>query len=163
MALKRVDLPTLGSPTIPARRLMLIRAARPEDNRRARLARLHCQCRSSADEPHGECRVVAAGVNPANAEPSARDTVVMGAPATRRRSACADAPGPRRDRRCSRPRGRAPSSSGTSSGSWRPSSARWRRPTAAPCSSSARPAAAPRAAWRSGAPRRFAGSRSEKG
>ena len=64
---------------------MLIRAARPEDNRRARLARLHCQCRSSADEPHGECRVVAAGVNPANAEPSARDTVVMGlgAPGTR--------------------------------------------------------------------------------
>ena len=104
MALKRVDLPTLGSPTIPARRLMLIRAARPEDNRRARLARLHCQCRSSADEPHGECRVVAAGaaagvrVNPANAEPSARDTVVMGAPATRRRSACAGGAARRRGR-----------------------------------------------------------------
>ncbi|RLN42812.1 pentatricopeptide repeat-containing protein [Panicum miliaceum] len=97
MALKRVDLPTLGSPTIPARRLMLIRAARPDENRRARLARLHCQCRSSADEPHGECRVVAAGataglrVNPANAEPTARDTVVMDAPGTKRRSAWAAA------------------------------------------------------------------------
>ena len=32
--------------------------------------------------------------------------------------------------------GLAPSSSGTSNGSWRPSSARWRRPTTAPCSSS---------------------------
>lgn len=82
-----MDLPTLGSPTIPARRLMLIRAARPDENRRALLARLHCQCRSSADEPHGECRVVAAGVRvkPANAEPSARDTVVMGTPPRRGR------------------------------------------------------------------------------
>jgi hypothetical protein len=84
MALKRVDLPTLGSPTMPARRLMLIRAERPDENRRARLARLQRQCWSSADEPHGEGRVVAvcaaagARVKPANAEPSARDTVVMG-------------------------------------------------------------------------------------
>jgi hypothetical protein len=87
MALKRVDLPTLGSPTIPARRLMLIRAARPDENRRVRQARLQRQCWSSADEPYGEGRVVAvnatagpagARVKPENAEPSARDTVVMG-------------------------------------------------------------------------------------
>ena len=41
-------------------------------------------------------------------------------------------------RQATRPRGLAPSSSGTSNGSWRPrpSSARWHRPTTAPCSSS---------------------------
>nr|CAB3493003.1 unnamed protein product [Digitaria exilis] len=93
MALKRVDLPTFGNPTIPARRLMLIRAARPDENRRVRVARLHCQCRSSADEPHGDGRLVPAGaatgarVKPANAEPSARDTVVMGAPGSSARAA----------------------------------------------------------------------------
>ena len=63
---------------------MLIRAARPDENRRVRQARLQRQCWCRADEPYGEGRVVAvcatagARVKPANAEPSARDTVVMG-------------------------------------------------------------------------------------
>jgi hypothetical protein len=87
MALKRVDLPTLGRPTMPARRLMLILALRPEEKRRAALPpmpRLRCQRKRSAEEAHGEGKGAVAGtagvrVNPTNAEPRARDIVAMGA------------------------------------------------------------------------------------
>jgi hypothetical protein len=86
MALKRVDLPTLGRPTMPARRLMLIRVLRPDENRRARPDWLQCQRMRSPEEPHWWFKcvavVAAAGVrvNPANAEPSARDAIAMATP-----------------------------------------------------------------------------------
>lgn len=81
MALKSVDLPTLGRPTMPARRLMLIRALRPDANRRAPTPALRRHRRRRAGDAHEEGKVavgVIAGVrvNPANAEPSARRDIV---------------------------------------------------------------------------------------
>lgn len=77
----------MGRPTMPARRLMLIFALRPEEYRRAPpppTPRLRCQRRRSAEEAHeeGNGKGVVAGtagvrVNPTNAEPRARDMVVM--------------------------------------------------------------------------------------
>jgi hypothetical protein len=78
-----VDFPTLGRPTMPARRLMLIRAPRADENRRVRPAWLQLQRMRGAEEPHWWCQVVAVAVvawvrvNPANVEPSARDAVAM--------------------------------------------------------------------------------------
>ena len=112
MALKRVDLPTLGRPTMPARRLMLIFALRPEEYRRAPplpttppTPRLRCQRRSSAEEAReeGNGKGVVAGtagvrVNPTNAEPRARDIVAMGTRRRRSRREEAEAYGERHTR-----------------------------------------------------------------
>jgi hypothetical protein len=68
---------------MPARRLMLIRAPRADENRRARPTWLQRQRMRGAEEPHWWCQVAAAAgvhVNPANAEPSARDAVAMATP-----------------------------------------------------------------------------------
>jgi hypothetical protein len=82
MALKRMDFPTLARPTMPERRLMLIRAPRADENHHARQTWLQRQRMRSAEEPHCWCLVVvvvaaAAGVrvNPANEEPSTRDAL----------------------------------------------------------------------------------------
>jgi hypothetical protein len=71
---------------MPARRLMLIRELRPDENRRARPAWLQCQRMRSAEAPHWWWKYIAVAaaagvrVNPANAEPSARDAVAMATP-----------------------------------------------------------------------------------
>lgn len=71
-ALNRVDFPTLGRPTIPALRLMLIRAREMEKVR----VRLHCHWRASGEEEQ-EVDGALLRVNPRNPELKALATTAI--------------------------------------------------------------------------------------